>query len=172
MTCRVDANQEPSCAITLSHVLHLVLFLTWSSTSEESSARVLWQWTNPYPTLQYPHFARRTKKVPILRGSYLPTKKYGWSYEKKTPLGLADRRESFYPSLAKCLTSKMEVCVQIHMASIRSTFIISSSISSTVTSGFNNFISFCRMFITSQFNYTFTSFNILLTSPTGQCSFQ
>jgi hypothetical protein len=128
----------------------------------------------PIPT---PRFSTLTlldgqKKVPILRGSYLPTKKYGWSYEKKTPLGLADRRESFYPSLAKCLTSKMEVCVQIHMASIRSTFIISSSSSSTVTSGFNNCISFCGMFITSQFNYTFTSFNILLTSPTGQCSFQ
>jgi len=55
---------------------------------------------------------------------------------KKTTRGVSRRQRD--PPLAKCLTSKMEVCVQIHMASIRSTFIIisiSSSSSSIVAYG-------------------------------------
>jgi len=70
----------------------------------------------PIPT---PRFSTLTllhgrKKLPILRGSYLPTKKYGWSYEEKNTRGVSRQQREFFPPQTKCLTSKMEVCSNPH----------------------------------------------------------
>jgi hypothetical protein len=67
-------------------------------------------------------FKAREKKVPTLRGSYLPTKKYGWSYERKKLWGKETKEGSFL--FAKCLLLDLKwrlvlICAYVFLSHLK-----------------------------------------------------